>query len=228
MLLNDRTAEWLLRSKNPSVRYFAYRDLLDEPENSAKVRAEHPKIPQGPFVRLLLAGQQPDGGFGVHPYAKWTGAHWRLVSLVELGTPRGHAMAVRMAWRVLEWLTGEKHRDGIKRVDGRVRAHASKEGNALAACSIIGLADDERVQRLAESLLDWQWPDGGWNCDPGPKADHSSFHESLLPLWGLVEYANVTRARGYGKGIDRASEFFLKHKLYRSCTDGHVIKSLNG
>ena len=36
---------------------------------------------------VLLAGQRRDGGFGVHPYRKWTGAHWRLVSLVELEVP---------------------------------------------------------------------------------------------------------------------------------------------
>ena len=38
----------------------------------------------GPKVTALLSGQRGDGGFGVHPYRKWTGAHWRLVSLAEL------------------------------------------------------------------------------------------------------------------------------------------------
>ena len=38
---------------------------------------------EGPKVTALLAGQRPDGGFGVRPCSKWTGAHWRLVSLVE-------------------------------------------------------------------------------------------------------------------------------------------------
>jgi hypothetical protein len=42
-----------------------------------------PKPPAG-TVTALLPGQRGDGGFGVHPYRKWTGAHWRLVSLVEL------------------------------------------------------------------------------------------------------------------------------------------------
>jgi hypothetical protein len=46
-------------------------------------------------------------------------------------------------------------------------------------CSRLGLVDDSRVQYLAESLIDWQWPDGGWNCDKRPSANHSSFYESL-------------------------------------------------
>ena len=37
------------------------------------------------MIDKLLSGQRVDGGFGVHPYTKWTGAHWRLVSMVELG-----------------------------------------------------------------------------------------------------------------------------------------------
>ncbi len=225
MNTKDPAVEWLLRSKNPSIRYFVLKDLLDAPNGSAKLRAEYTKIPRGPFVKALLFGQQADGGFGVHPYSKWTGAHWRLVSLVELGIPPGHPRVVKMAGPVLEWLTAEKRRNWIKKVEGRVRAHASMEGNALAACSKIGLAGDERVRSMAESLLDWQWPDGGWNCDLRPDADHSSFHESLLPLWGLVEYEKATGTRRCKKAIDRASEFFLKHRLYRSCTDGRVIKS---
>ena len=217
------SVEWLLESRNPSVRYFTLKDLLDEPDNSTRLRGERARIPTGPFVRSLSSGQRSDGGFGVHPYSKWTGAHWRLVSLVELGIPPGYPRAKKMAGQVLEWLTGQKHRDGIKKIEGRVRAHASMEGNALAACSRIGLESDERVRSMAESLVKWQWPDGGWNCDPRPEADHSSFHESLLPLWGIVEYANATGERGFRKAIDRASEFFLKHRLYRSCTDGRVI-----
>ncbi len=60
-------------------------------------------------MRTLLAGQQPDGGFGRHPYAKWGGAHWRLVSLVELGVPPGEPRCVAAAATVLAWLTGSGH-----------------------------------------------------------------------------------------------------------------------
>jgi hypothetical protein len=69
---------------------------------------------------------------------KWIGAHWRLVSLVELGIPAGERQAVRAAETVLEWLTGEEHRSSILTVGGLVRRHASQEGNALAVCSRLG------------------------------------------------------------------------------------------
>src|SRR6266699_6760199 len=108
----------------------------------------------------LLDGQQSDGSFGVHPYQKWTGAHWRLVSLVELGITSGSGAAVRATNLVLEWLLGEAHLRNIPKINGRYRRCASQEGNALAVCSRLGLAEDPRVLKLAESLVSWQWSDG--------------------------------------------------------------------
>jgi hypothetical protein len=58
----------------------------------------------------------------VHPYRKWTGAHWRLVSLVELGIPAREPRAVRAAGTVLDWLTGEQHRASIIAIDGLSQA----------------------------------------------------------------------------------------------------------
>jgi hypothetical protein len=56
---------------------------------------------------------------------------------------------------VLEWLTGKGHRASIKVIDGLTRRCGSQEGNALAVCCRLGLADDPRVQLLAESLVAW-------------------------------------------------------------------------
>jgi hypothetical protein len=76
--------------------------------------------------------------YGVHPYAKWQGAHWRLASLVET-----------------------------------------------------------------------QWPDGGWNCDRHPESTHSSFNETWAPTMGLAAYARETGHDGARAGADRAAEFLL-------------------
>ena len=64
-------------------------------------------------MRGLLRGQKRDGGFGVHPYQKWGGAHWRLVSLVELGVPPDDRLRAA-AEDVLGWLTGDGHRKRIE------------------------------------------------------------------------------------------------------------------
>ncbi len=235
MQYDDPAIQFLLKSSDPSIRYFTLLDLLDKTNRSREVKAACDQILDGPRVKALLAGQHigkqkskdsygiHPGGFGVHPYKKWDGAHWRLVSLVELGIPAREPRAVAAADQVLRWLTGEAHRSKIKAIDGRVRRCGSQEGNALAVCSRLGLIDDPRVQYLAESLINWQWPDGGWNCDKRPSANHSSFYESLSPLWGLIEWQRATGDMAALQAAQCTAELFLRHRLFRSTTSGEVI-----
>ena len=220
MVFEDPAVNWLLESDDPSIRYLTLTEILNRPSDSKEVLAAKKQIPSGPIVKTLLSGQRADGGFGVHPYQKWTGAHWRLVSLVELGIPPGFRPAVKATDLVLKWLLGEAHIRNVPKIDGRYRRCASQEGNALAVCSRLGLAEDPRVVKLAESLVEWQWPDGGWNCDRKEDAKHSSFNESLATLWGLVEYYRATGDKDSLKTAENAAEFFLRHRLFRSCRTG--------
>ena len=219
---DSSAVEWLLQSEDPSVRYFTLTDILDKPKDSPEVEKTRKLIHSGPKVCTLIDGQQSDGGFGVRPYQKWTGAHWRLVSLVELGIPQGFRPAVRATNLVLNWLLGEAHVRNVPQIHGRYRRCASQEGNALAVCSRLGIAQDPRVRRIAESLVEWQWPDGGWNCDRREEANHSSFNESLSTLWGLVEYYHATDDKRVAESVEKAAEFFLRHRLFRSCRTGEV------
>jgi hypothetical protein len=176
------------------------------------------------MIAGLLRGQKSDGSFGVHPYnSKWKGAHWRLVSLVELGVPRNSRAARAAANTVLPWI--EDHLGKPFVLHGLERRHASIEGNALAVCCRLGMARDPRVRHLVDLLLGSQWPDGGWNCDRDPDAHHSSFHESLAPIWGLVEYHRETGDRHARDAALRAVELLLEHRLYRSTQTGKVIQS---
>jgi hypothetical protein len=174
------------------------------------------------MIAGLLRGQRPDGSFGVHPYSKWTGAHWRLVSLVELGVPRSSVAARAAARTVLDWIAAPADAMVIK---GRERRHASMEGNALAVCCRLGMARDRRVRRLVDVLLRAQWEDGGWNCDRDPGARRSSFHESLAPIWGLVEYHRATGDTDALAAANRAGELLLEHRLFRGQRTGSVIHS---
>jgi hypothetical protein len=212
---------WLLASDEPAVRHLTRRELLDDSE-SAAAAADAAQILEGPKVRALLTGQRPDGGFGVHPYKKWVGAHWRLVSLVELAAPAGEPRLEAAASTVLDWLTSQSHRERVRVIDGLTRRCASQEGNALAVACRLGMALDPRAELLARSLAGWQWPDGGWNCDPRASGRRSSFHESLPPAWGLHEYWLATGATWAREAAAQAAELFLSHRLFRT-SGGEVI-----
>jgi hypothetical protein len=215
---DDRaTIDWLLQSTEPAIRYLTRRDVLGE------TSPDEAGLLDGAIVRTLLEGQQPDGGFGGHPYQKWGGAHWRLVSLVELGMPAGDPRGTKAAETVLHWLTGTSHLGNVPVITGMARRCGSQEGNALAVASRLGMADDPRVQLLASSLVGWQWPDGGWNCDRRPQAHRSSFHETLAPMWGLHEYATATGDGAAADAARAAAELFLSHRIFRSLKTGEPI-----
>ncbi len=210
---------WLLAAKEPAVRHMTRRDLLDE--DSASDRAA---ITAGPWVSALLAGQQEDGGFGGDPYRKWTGAHWRLVALAELAVPASDPRVAAAAEHVLAWIVNSlKYPPRV--VDRLPRSHASIHGNALGACTQLGLAGDERTQRLAEAIISWQWPDGGWNCDNRADGHRSSFHESLRTAWGLQQYAAATGHAGAREAAERAVELFLQHRVFRRAGTGEPINA---
>jgi hypothetical protein len=211
--------DWLLESREPAVRYLTRRDVLGE-----DVEPDPEALLAGPNVRALLSGQESNGGFGGHPYKKWTGTHWRLVSLVELSVPAGNPEALAAAETVLNWLTHKGHVRSVKVIDGLARPHAALEGNALAVCSRLGMAEDPRVEFLARSLVEWQWPDGGWNCDWKASGRRSSFHESLPSAWGLHEYSRAAGAAWAAEAAHRTADLFLEHRLFRSLRSGEVIK----
>ena len=113
---------------------------------------------------------------------------------------------------------------GVPVLRGRYRRCASQQGNALYSLTTLGIAD-ERANSLAERLLHWQWPDGGWNCDRDPAADTSSFMETLLPMVGLAVHARRTKQVAALKAVKSAAEVFLRRRLFKRVSDGRVIRN---
>jgi len=222
----DRAAvEWLLESDEPALRHLTLTEVLGLPARTTDVVEARAGIFEGPIVRRLLDGQQADGGFGVGAYSKWSGAHWRLLALVELGVPPDERLHAAFEHE-LAWIRNPNRLRRPGPVDGRYRRCGSQEGAALAVGVHLGLAADDRLAAIARDLVEWQWPDGGWNCDIKPNASHSSFHESIKPLWALDTFAQVTGDGSAEKAADRAAEFFLSHHLFRSERTGEPIPKM--
>jgi hypothetical protein len=134
----DPAVDRLLRSDEPAIRHAALVELLDRPAEDAEVRAARAAIGDGPIVRALRAFRSD-----LHPYQKWQGAHWRLVSLVDLGVPGDDPELADAYDAVLGWL-GPGHVARIQIIKGLARPCGSQEGNALAVGVHLGFADDPR------------------------------------------------------------------------------------
>ena len=219
----DPAIAFLLRSDEPAIRRATLVELLETPPGGPRVREVSRHLRDGPLVAGLLAGMRADGSFGVHPYAKWSGAHWRLVSLADLGVTTADEPRLADAFEpVLRWL-GPAHRERVPVIDGLARRCASQEGNALIVGVHLGLAVDERVAALASALVRWQWPDGGWNCDKRPAARHSSFNETWHAAVGLARFAAATGDGPARAAAHRGAEFVLRHRVLLSERTGALV-----
>ena len=89
--LHRDVIQWLLEPHNPSVRYFALRDLLGLPEDDPKLLAAQAAIPQSRVAARIFARQAADGHWGdpATPYLpKYKASYWTLMILAHLGLSR--------------------------------------------------------------------------------------------------------------------------------------------
>jgi hypothetical protein len=173
-----------------------------------------------PAVREALV-EALSRDYGVHAYGKWRGSFWRLQSLIDLGVEPGDRAARAAVEQTLEWVASPRRLATIhkRRIEGRVRRCATQDGLAIRAAIHFGLRGDSRLETLAESLVETQWPDGGWNCDVRPKAAHSSFNETWGPVLGLAAY-------GAREAVERGADFLLRHRVvfsHRTGTPAHPV-----
>jgi hypothetical protein len=215
----------LLRSAEPSIRYGTRVHALKEAPDSRAIRKLQEEIRVSPRVKALLSERGPDGRIPFHPYAKFYGAHWVLVALAGLGYPPGDETLLPLCDQALEWIASEDYETRFirRRKTGPVRIHGSVDGNAIFAILTLGLSDP-RLDILIGHLLDYQWPDGGWNCDRKAKGTASSFDESLIPFRALALHARLTGNRDSRRAAEKASEVFLSRRLCWRQSDGSVIK----
>jgi hypothetical protein len=216
--------ERLLQSPEPAIRYKTTTKVLGRDSHLPDVLALRSEIARSPLVFALLSERNEHNLIPWHPYQKWRGAHWVLACLADLGYPPGDASLKPLMDQVYLWLLGSQHTRSIQTIDGRVRRCASQEGNALYASLVLGLADS-RSQELAERLMSWQWPDGGWNCDKRREAVNSSFHESLIPLRALSCYGRISGDPRALAAAERVAEIFLKRELFKRQRHGEVISA---
>ncbi len=86
--LNGDSLAWLLEPDSPGVRYLALRDVVDRPDDDAKLRAARKAAhQQGPIAAVLAemdeAGYWVEPGPGYNP--KYRSTVWSIVMLAQLG-----------------------------------------------------------------------------------------------------------------------------------------------
>ena len=202
----------------PALAWKVSVNVLGARPDSAAARQAAETTRNSDLVTALLADRDTSG----HAYRKWTGSHWLLSILADLGCPAGDESLRPLMEETFGCWLGEGHQKYIRLIAGRTRRCASQESNAVWSSLKLGFAD-ERTDELVSRLLRWQWPDGGWNCDKRPEVKTSSFMETLIPLRALSLYAQVSGDPQAQAAAGRAAEVFLKRSLYKRQRDGSVM-----
>jgi hypothetical protein len=211
----------LLNSNETAIKVKTYLRLLDLKHDSPEVKKLTVNIKKTSSVIANIFSHLPktNDEKKCHVYTKWQGAHWLLSILADIGYPPEDENIKPSINQILNWLIGGKKRPIIN--DLR-RFCASQEGNGIYSASCLGFLD-ERCDALVERLVQYQWPDGGWNCDKKPEVKNSSYNESLIPLRGLNQYHLRKPTNLVKQTIEKATELFLKRKLFWKLSDGKII-----
>lgn len=226
ILTQDDIIEKLLSSKEPAIRLKTYIQLLNYKYETEEVIRLTENIKETSTVISSLFSYLPKEGeqSKYHVYTKWQGAHWILASLADICYPLGDSSLIPSRDSELEWLLGSKRWKKFPIIEDRKRFCASQDGNGLYSILKLKIYD-RRVKNLVNRLVDYQWDDGGWNCDKKPKVIKSSYHESLIPLRALNLYNEIFNDSRVKIAVDKCAELFLKRKLFRRLSDNEIIKN---
>ncbi|MFI5054379.1 MAG: hypothetical protein ACHQDE_08455 [Acidimicrobiia bacterium] len=198
------------------------RDLLGATEGA--VERERRKTEREGWGARLLARQDPQGTWGGGLYTpKWTSTTYTMLLLRDCGLPPSNGQVHRACSLLL---------DAGLRPDGGVHFGRTDRGETCVSGMTLSIVsyfryDDERLDTIADHLLEQQMPDGGWNCRYPRGATHASVHSTISVLEGLrlYELHRRRRVQAVRAAQRRAREFLLVHRLYRSHRTGRVIKS---
>jgi hypothetical protein len=228
----ENATQWLLDG-DPAIRWQVLRDLVGAAEGTVE-RARQRLAREGWGARLL-ALQDPEGTWagglssdgGLYS-PKWTSTTYTMLLLRDFGLPATNRKA-RKACKVL--LDQGLQRDGGINygIWGKSwgRSETCITGMILSILSYFE-HDDDRLDTIAEHLLDQQMPDGGWNCRRPSGATHSSVHTTISVLEGLRHYELHRKRKLPSVRVaqQRGREFLLVHRLFRSHRTGEIIKPI--
>ncbi len=217
----DRVSRWLL-DRDAAIRWQVLRDVVGATTGS--VERERRKVERQGWGARLLARQDPAGTWDGGLYSpKWTSTTYTMLLLRDFGLApsNGHA---RKACSLL--LDHGLRGDGGINYGQAGRSETCITGMVFSILSYFQY-DDDRVDTVAEHLLEQQMPDGGWNCQRIYGATHASVHTTINVLEGLRCYEQCRRSnvRAVRVAQARGREFLLAHRLFRSDRTGEIIKS---
>ena len=212
-----KVVEWLLEESQPAVRYRTLLDLLDRKDSDAEVRLARSKIARVGWARDQLRLQGPKGFWEAHDprnvkewidflyFPVFRATNWRALVLSDLGLDATNPKIKKIADLLFEYKLRLSSPFNFFHEEMCISA------NTARMLTRFGYADDPRVRKLYDWLIEDQRKDGGWNCSQGTPG--------TLDVWEpLAAFASLPKAKRTSKmeeSISRGAEFYLERKLFK-------------
>jgi hypothetical protein len=231
-ILNGDPTDWLLEEDNPSVRYFALRDILDKKEDDPEVMKARADIMAFGPVPAILNAQDP-AGFWVDPRrfytAKYNGTVWTLIILAEFGADSRDDRVRKACEFILDHSQdlesgGFSMATAVKTGGGRhSEVIPCLTGNMFFSLIRLGYLNDPRVQQGVDWMTRYQrFDDGdgdpqGWPYDKYEMCwgKHTCHMGVVKALKALAEIPVERRSGEVKKTIEAGAEYLLVHHIYK-------------
>lgn len=226
--LNGESLAWLLEPDrvNPSIRYFALRDLLDRPTDDPAVREAHTAIMTSGPVPTILAEQHPEG-YWQHPgsgYGKYHGTIWQVMLLGELGADPHHERVQRGCEYLLNHTAASNGGFAMNKQPTSSGVVYCLNGNLLYALIQLGYLSDARVQRALEgqvrTITDDEYSQlastsgSGFACTIN--MNQPCAWGALKMMKALLAVPPAQRTPAVQRTIDQGAHFLLKYDLAKA------------
>jgi hypothetical protein len=225
--------DWLLEEENPSVRYFALRDLVGLPEDSPDLQKARTEINESIPVRKILNEQTPGGWWGnpedFYGGELYKGTVWNVILLAELGAT---VEDIRILGAV-EFLLGVSQNSTYGGFAYRAPDPSRPISSSIIPC-LTGnmtwamLRMGYPLHGKLESAVDWlvripRFNDGE---SPAPVGEeyrhrqncwgrHTCISGVVKVLKALAEIPEADRSSRVQQTIQDGCEFILKHHLFK-------------
>ena len=206
---------WLLEDDQPVARYFALTDLMGRPLTDPEVRTTRSQIPRVGWAAELLRTQRPQGFWEAHEpknVGEWVeflynppfqSTNWKALVLSDFGLDATDPRIKRLAELLFEY----KLRLGSP--FNFYYEEACISANTARMMVRFGYAEDRRIGKLYDWLLEDQREDGGWNCSQGTPGTLDVWE----PLAAFAALPPAKRSPQMHRAIERGAEFYLKRRL---------------
>ncbi len=236
--MDNKVVEWLLEESNPSVRYFALKDLIDLPTSDPSVAKAEKSIMQRGAVPEILVRQNDDGSWADPDkfyMNKYKGSIWTVLTLSELA-PDPNDPRVQKACEFIFEYSQDPEGGGFAYKRSAKTGRGLKSavipcltGNMVYALIKLGYVDDERVKQAIDWIVNYQRADDGieetpkgkfyTRYDSGCWSQHSCHMGVAKSFKALAAIPPQKRTKDIDNKIGILAEYFLLHHIYKRSHD---------